>query len=146
MAATSVSGVPLRSEAFEAEVGGAVARCLLTAYADRLLVIVSQLGTLGSIISAERERVLGGGETYRVDTLLGPREQPLPELCARQLAERLAAAGSYKPLLLCLALRRDALTRAGVAQVVAAVTQHAAAVLGASSAPPAAQPQAPPPM
>lgn len=122
--ASAQSALPCRSESFSAEVGGQPADFLLTAYADRLLVVCTQLGTLGSILAAQRESVLGGGTTYRVDTLLGPREQPLPELCARQLAERLAAAGCTQPLLLCLALRCEAQTQQGVQQVITAVLEH----------------------
>ncbi len=122
--ASSAAALPCRSESFCSEVGGRPADFLLTAYADRLLVVCTQLGTLGSILAAQRESVLGGGTIYQVETLLGPREQPLPELCARQLAERLAAAGCGQPLLLCLALHREALTRQGVQQVVDAVLAH----------------------
>lgn len=88
------------------------------------MVVATQLGTLGTMLHAQKETVFGGGTTYRVDTLLGPREQPLLELCARQLAERLAAAGCERPLLLCLALEQAALTRQAVQQVIDLVFRH----------------------
>ena len=53
----------------------------LTGYSDRLLVVASQLGSLGSILAAEKEAVLGGGSTYQVDTLLG-------EVCWRVWSRR----------------------------------------------------------
>jgi len=118
------AGAPLRTDSFSAVVGDGQASFLLTAYADRLLVVVSQLGTLGTVLAAQKEAVLGGSATYRVDTLLGRPEQPLAELCARQLAERLADAGCGLPLLLCLALERSALTLQAVQQVVKLVLQH----------------------
>lgn len=57
-------------------------------------------------------------------THAGRRDEPLAELCARQLAERLCDAGCDRPLLLCLALERAALTHAAVQQVVQQVLAH----------------------
>lgn len=62
----------------------------LTGYSDRLLVVASQLGSLGSILGAEKEAVLGGGSTYRVDTLLG-------EVCWRVQSRRKQADGVAGP-------------------------------------------------
>ncbi|PRW61483.1 Proteasome assembly chaperone 3 [Chlorella sorokiniana] len=120
----SSSSLPFRTETFTANVEGRPTEFALTGYADRLLVVASQLGSLGSILAAEKETVLGGGSTYRVDTLLGRRDEPLAELCARQLAERLCDAGCDRPLLLCLALERATLTKAAVQQVVQQVLEH----------------------
>lgn len=128
---------------FTASIAGQPADVALTAYADRLMVVCTQLGTLGAVLAAEREPSLGSGPTYRVDTLLGRRDDPLPELAARQLAERLAEAGCDRPLLLCLALAKGALTPAAVGELIDAVLQHpvwAAAGQGAA----AAQQQQPP--
>lgn len=63
--------LPFRSTTFEADVEGRPTEFSLTGYSDRLLVVASQLGSLGSILAAQKETVLGGGSTYRVDTLLG---------------------------------------------------------------------------
>ena len=122
--AAAPSSLPFRSEIFEAEVEGRRTQFALTGYTDRLLVVASQLGSLGSVLAAEKESVLGGGSTFRIDTLLGRRDEPLAELCARQLVEQLAAAGCDRPLLLCLALERGALTPAAVRQVAQLVMQH----------------------
>lgn len=54
----------------------------------------------------------------------GRRDEPLAELCTRQLAERLCDAGCDRPLLLCLALERAALTKGAVQQVVQQVLAH----------------------
>lgn len=40
---------PVRSREFHAEVGGAEATFILSAYADRVMVVVTQLGTLGTV-------------------------------------------------------------------------------------------------
>ena len=113
----------MRSESFAVDIAGRATEFMLTAFLDRIMIVATQLGTLGSVLHAEKETV-GGGSTYRVETLLGRRDEPLAELCARQLAERLDAAGCDRPLLLCLALERDALTPAAVKQVLQAVEQH----------------------
>lgn len=128
---------PLPTASWQALIGGIDCAFAVTAYADRLLVIASQTGTLGAVLHAQRETVLGGGSTYRIDTLLGRRDEPLPELAARQLAERLAAAGCDRPLLLCLALQRAALTPAAIKELLAQVMEHP--VWGP---PPAAEPVA----
>lgn len=119
-----MASLPCQSCTWSVPIEGIDCSFAITAYTDRLLVIASQTGTLGAVLAAERETVLGGGSTYRVDTLLGRRDEPLPELCARQLAERLTASGCDRPLLLCLALQRPALTPAAVKEVLQQVLAH----------------------
>lgn len=137
-----MAAFPAPTAQFTAQIGGQPAYLALTAYADRLMVVCTQLGTLGAVLAAERETSLGSGPTYRVDTLLGRRDDPLPELAARQLAERLADAGCDRPLLLCLALAKGALTPAAVAELIDAVLQHPVwAAQGGAAA--AQQPAAP---
>ena len=58
------------------------------------------------MVQAEKETVLGGGTTFSTATLLGSRDDPIPELCARQLVEKLSQAGCDLPVLLCLGLER----------------------------------------
>ena len=120
------SPLPMRSTSFAGEVGGTPTDFLLTAFVDRIMVVITQLGTLGTVLHAEKETAMGGASTfaYRVDTLLGRRDQPLAELCARQLAERLYDAGCDRPLLLCLALEPARLTQQAVKEVLEAVVQH----------------------
>ena len=48
-----VAAFPVRTCEFFAEVGGMETAFLLSAYADRILVIVTQLGTLGTVQSAK---------------------------------------------------------------------------------------------
>ena len=40
---------PVRTRQFSAELGGADATFVLSSYADRIMVIVTQLGTLGTV-------------------------------------------------------------------------------------------------
>ena len=67
--------LPCRSATFSAEVEGRPTEFALTGYSDRLLVVASQLGSLGSVLAAHKEAVLGGGSTFQVDTLLGEQEK-----------------------------------------------------------------------
>lgn len=81
---------------------------LISLYSDRLMFVITQVGTLGTIVHAQKESILGGGTTYSTATLLGHRDDPLPELCARQLIEKISTsvAGFNLPILVCLGLDR----------------------------------------
>ena len=120
------TGFPVRSSQSSCDIEGQATQFLLSAYADRVLVVVTQLESLGAVLHAQKETVLGGGSTYRVDMLLGGREDPALELCARQLAERLSEDGCERPLLLCLGLRRQRSGGGGGASVAAvrAIVAH----------------------
>ena len=124
MAAAAPAAFPLATRQLAACVGGRETQVLLSGFADRVMVVVTQVGTLGTVLHAERESVLGGGATFRVEALLGRRDDPLPELCARQLAERLAAAGCERPLLLCLGLAPGGASLEAVRQIVELVMEN----------------------
>lgn len=96
---TSTATITLRN--------GVETSVFISAYADRIMFIVTQVGTLGTMVQAQKETVLGGGTTFSTATLLGTRDDPVPELCARQLVEKLSQAGCDLPILLCLGLQRD---------------------------------------
>ncbi|KAK9842255.1 hypothetical protein WJX81_002903 [Elliptochloris bilobata] len=113
---------PLRTQQFEATIAGVTTSFLLTAYADRILVVATQLGTLGTVLQARAEAALDSPASYSVDALLGRRGEPALDLAARRLAEELAAAGCRRPLLLCLGLREHSL--AVVRPLVEAVLSH----------------------
>lgn len=119
---------PVRTAQSTCDIEGQPTQFLLSAYADRVMVVVTQLESLGAVLHAQKESVLGGGSTYRVDMLLGGREDPALELCARQLAERLSEDGCERPLLLCLGLRRQ--RGGGGGASVAAVRSVVAHVMG----------------
>ena len=108
MALTPV-GFPVRTHETSIHVDGndqGAATVITSLYADQIMFVVTQLGTLGTIVHAQKETVLGGGTTFSTATLLGARDDPLPELCARQLIERTSQSGCNLPILLCLGLKR----------------------------------------
>lgn len=57
-------------------------------------------------ISVGRDVALGGGETFAVDTLIGRRDEPMLELCARRVAGSMANGGCTKALLMGIGLRQ----------------------------------------
>ncbi|GJP64658.1 hypothetical protein CLOP_g2975 [Closterium sp. NIES-67] len=112
------SGVkfPARSRQFSADIEGVPTTFLCLSYDDRLMVVVTQIGTLGTMLYARREQVGGaegrgqmggmeGSSVFNVSVLLGKRDEPLMAACARQLIETLSLQGVTRPLLLCLGLK-----------------------------------------
>jgi len=93
------------------KVGGVNTDLVITDYSDRLFVVVSQLGKLGTICEARREKAQsqqgGAGDegagrpVYTVSTLLGKESEEV-ELVARLLAEKLALG---KPIVACVAVK-----------------------------------------
>ncbi|GAB4814902.1 hypothetical protein N2152v2_001948 [Parachlorella kessleri] len=118
------AGFPVQTREVTVPIAGCETHLLLSGYADRLLVVATQVGTLGAVLQAQKETVLGGGSTYRVETLMGRRDDPLLQLAARQLAERLAVEGCEKPLVLCLGLRQDSSSLEAVRQLIDVVLAH----------------------
>lgn len=113
---SSPNDFPVRSKEYNLALAGSQCSVIASLYADRLLVIATQLPTLGTIVRAQKESVLGGGATFTVAMLLGDRNNPLPELCARRLVEGLCASGCDRPVVLCLGLRRNQIGKAMHAQ------------------------------
>jgi len=93
------------------KVGGVNTDLVITDYSDRLFVVVSQLGKLGTICEARREKAQSqqggvgdegaGRPVYTVSTLLGKESEEV-ELVARLLAEKLALG---KPIVVCVAVK-----------------------------------------
>lgn len=93
------------------KVGGVNTDLVITDYSDRLFIVVSQLGKLGTICEARREKAQSqqggigdegaGRPVYTVSTLLGKESEEV-ELVARLLAEKLALG---KPIVVCVAVK-----------------------------------------
>lgn len=111
---------------FVADLGhGALTQVCISKYLDRLVIIATQLDTLGTVLSAYKETVLGSsGGTYAIDTLLGSRDDPTLELCTRRLAETLCDYGCHLPLLLCLGFEKGALTPSKIKMLIKNILEH----------------------
>ena len=87
-ATTSRSALEQRSVEHSLDLEDGSTCCIVvTRFSNRALVVVSNTGTFGSIVHARREQSLRGGKTYDVHTVLGDRNDPMPELCARLVVE-----------------------------------------------------------
>lgn len=87
------------------DIDGIPTTFILQPYSDRVFIIVTQSDKLGTILSAGFDVTLAGAESYHVQTLMGKRDVPELELCARQVIQAMKTAGCNKPLLLSLALK-----------------------------------------
>ena len=80
-----------------------VTNIVCTSYSDRHLVVITQLKKFGTIIHAWSDAKADGGKIYDMVTLLGRRDDPLLNVYARQLIEKIAEH-SDKPLILAIGL------------------------------------------
>lgn len=76
---------------------------ICTTYEDRHFVVISQMKKLGTLINAWAEKKADGGKTFEMVTVLGRRDDPLLNVYARQLIEKISLV-SDKPLMLAIAL------------------------------------------
>lgn len=76
---------------------------ICTTYNDRHFVVISQMKKFGTLINAWAESKADGGKSFDMVTLLGRRDDPLLNVYARQLIEKISLV-SDKPLLLAIAL------------------------------------------
>lgn len=89
---------------FSALVDGVPTEFVLTTFVDRIFILVTQSGKMGTLISASRDAP--ASSSYTIATLLGRRDDPVSTLLARQLIEAISSSSTAagKPLLLGLGL------------------------------------------
>uniref|UniRef100_A0A803MM28 Proteasome assembly chaperone 3 n=1 Tax=Chenopodium quinoa TaxID=63459 RepID=A0A803MM28_CHEQI len=68
-------------------------------------VIVTQLGSMGTLLQARKEEGVSVQPTFNVSVIFGKRDEPLLSACACQLIENISAAGSSMSLVLSLGLK-----------------------------------------
>ncbi|KAJ7517169.1 hypothetical protein O6H91_21G012900 [Diphasiastrum complanatum] len=92
---------------------------MLCSYDDAVLVIVTQLGKLGTILHARKEQVHSGTSTFNVNVLMGKRDEPILVACARQIIEHMSNSGSSRSLVLSLGLKNHSpVTLRGIIDVI----------------------------
>ena len=87
------NGLPLTRQC-AACINGVHTEIVVTGYADRVNVLVTQLGSPGTILHASSEKSADGERRYEVKVLLGRRDDPLLAVYARQLIQRVDARES----------------------------------------------------
>ena len=76
---------------------------ICTSFNDRHFVVISQMKKMGTLINAWTEKKADGGKSFDMVTVLGRRDDPLLNVYARQLIEKISLASDL-PLLLAIAL------------------------------------------
>lgn len=99
-------------------IGDVITDIVVQTYDDYNYVIVTQIRKIGTIIKAWGETNLQGGKSFQTVILLGKRDDPIIEVIARNMCERIttssgidSSSGSSnleKPLLLAISLAPSA--------------------------------------
>ena len=106
---SSQQGVPPTS-VHEAEVCGVLTRFVLTAYSNRVMVVVTQTQNMGTLLLAQRDNPMSAASPcYSVRVLLGRRDDEDAEAYARTMVELISKrAPDAGPLLLAISLKEGA--------------------------------------
>ncbi|XP_042496511.1 uncharacterized protein LOC122075520 [Macadamia integrifolia] len=94
---------------------------VICSYDDHFLVMVTQIGTMGTILHARKEEGVSIHPTFSVSVIFGKRDEPMLEACAHQLIENISSSGSSKPLVLSLGLKDHSVET--LKGIVSAVTE-----------------------
>lgn len=113
---------PVRTDHFCCDSDDISTDYLLCAYADCVMVTVTQTESFGTVFQSRVDTNLDGAAAFNIRVLVGNRTDSLLMLCARQLAESILAAGCTKPLVLCLGLKEPSMP--SIRQVIEQVVQH----------------------
>ncbi|GAB4835360.1 hypothetical protein Ancab_000270 [Ancistrocladus abbreviatus] len=101
---TSAPAFPVAHKLLSVDVKGHKTDVIICRYDDHFLVIVTQIGSMGTMLRARKDGVMIH-PTFNVDVLLGKNDQPMLVACARHLIEHISNSGSSKSLVLSLGLK-----------------------------------------
>jgi len=80
---SSPPGFPIRNMIFRRSICDRPTDFCFCLYSNQTLLFVTQIGTAGTILQATQDAAFDGGTTYSTAVLLGKRDEPLLQLCAR---------------------------------------------------------------
>eukprot|EP00775_Hariotina_reticulata_P004578 gene4578-4832_t len=69
---------------------------VISTYLDAVVLMVSQLGSVGTVVQARQDATFEGKTTYSTTVLIGKRDEPLLTVAARQLVELAHSKGISK--------------------------------------------------
>uniref|UniRef100_A0A7S3EJE8 Proteasome assembly chaperone 3 n=1 Tax=Rhodosorus marinus TaxID=101924 RepID=A0A7S3EJE8_9RHOD len=110
----------------EADIAGVKTLFFAEKFSDRILILISQTGKIGTIIQAAREITMDGNPSFTVQTLLGaPSEDLSLDLCARRIIESVAMTSTTSlPVLLCVSLQGTSVPQEHVKRLVEIVEEN----------------------
>ncbi|KAL5231042.1 hypothetical protein ABZP36_029818 [Zizania latifolia] len=85
---------PVQHRSLTLDIKGNKTDIVISKYEDSFLVIVTQIGCMGTILAAKKDESVFSDPTYNVSVLFGKRDEPLLLACARQLIEHIRFACS----------------------------------------------------
>ena len=80
---TAPSGFPVKTKIFTRSICDLPTDFCFSLYSNQTLLFVTQIGTAGTILQATQDAAFDGSTTYTTAVLLGKRDEPLLQLCAR---------------------------------------------------------------
>ncbi|XP_077244118.1 proteasome assembly chaperone-like protein [Tasmannia lanceolata] len=100
---------PVPHSKLSLDIKGNKTNIVICSYDDHFLVMVTQIGSMGTILHARKEEGVSIEPTFRVSVIFGKRDEPMLESCARQLIEHISSSRSSRPLVLSLGLKDHSL-------------------------------------
>ncbi|KAJ1277897.1 hypothetical protein BS78_04G037900 [Paspalum vaginatum] len=101
----SGAAFPVQHRSLSLDIKGNKTDIVISKYDDTFLVVVTQIGCMGTIIAAKKEESVFSDPTYNVSILFGKRDEPLLLACGRQLIEHISGSGSTRSLIISLGLK-----------------------------------------
>ncbi|KAL5723690.1 hypothetical protein ACHQM5_007060 [Ranunculus cassubicifolius] len=101
----SSSRFPVPHNKLSLDIKGIKTAIVICSYDDHILVMASQIGSMGTILHARKEEGVSVDPTFSVSVILGKRDEPMLVASGRQLIEHISNSGSSRPLILSLGLK-----------------------------------------
>ncbi|XP_020096450.1 uncharacterized protein LOC109715729 [Ananas comosus] len=96
---------PVTEKSISLDIKGTKTDIIISKYTDSFLVMVTQIGSMGTILHARKEEGVSLDPTFNVSVIFGKRDEPLLVACARQMIEHMSHCGSSRALILSLGLK-----------------------------------------
>ncbi|CAO2175121.1 unnamed protein product [Urochloa humidicola] len=120
--AQSGAHFPVQHHSLSLHIKGNKTDIVISKYEDTFLVIVTQIGCMGTILAAKKDESVFSDPTYNVSVLFGKRDEPLLLACARQLIEHISGSGSARSLVISLGLKDH--SQGTLKDIIAAVIEN----------------------